>query len=59
NDLLKEGMVIAFEPFISTSAEEVYEESDGWTFKTKNKSFVAQYEHTVIITKDKPIITTL
>ena len=52
-------MVIAFEPFISTSAEEVYEESDGWTFKTKNKSFVAQYEHTVIITKDKPIITTL
>jgi len=26
---------------------------------TKEKSFVAQLEHTVIITKDKPIITTL
>lgn len=59
NELLKEGMVIAFEPFISTKAEEVYEKEDGWTFSTKDKSFVAQYEHTVIITKDKPIITTL
>ncbi|MGP7815744.1 type I methionyl aminopeptidase [Niallia sp. 01092] len=59
NELLKEGMVIAFEPFISTDAEEVYEKEDGWTFSTRNKSFVAQYEHTVIITKDKPIITTL
>ena len=58
-ELLREGMVIAFEPFISTGAEEVYEESDGWTLSTKEKSFVAQLEHTVIITKDKPIITTL
>ena len=59
NELLREGMVIAFEPFISTKAEEVYEKEDGWTFSTKEKSFVAQYEHTVIITKEKPIITTL
>lgn len=58
-ELLRKGMVIAFEPFISTGSEEVYEKNDGWTFSTKEKSFVAQYEHTVIITKDKPIITTL
>jgi methionyl aminopeptidase len=58
-ELLQDGMVIAFEPFISTGAEEAYEESDGWTLSTKEKSFVAQLEHTVIITKDKPIITTL
>lgn len=56
--LLKEGMVIAWEPFISTSEEEVFEGDDGWTFLV-NDSAVAQYEHTIILTKEGPIITTL
>ncbi|WP_017755290.1 type I methionyl aminopeptidase [Calidifontibacillus oryziterrae] len=58
NALFKEGMVIAFEPFVSTNAEEVFEEADGWTFVTRDKSFVAQYEHTLIVTKNEPIIIT-
>lgn len=58
DELLKEGMVIAFEPFISTREEEVFELEDGWTFVTEN-SYVAQYEHTMIITKNGPIILTL
>ncbi|MDQ0200096.1 type I methionyl aminopeptidase [Neobacillus ginsengisoli] len=58
DNLLKEGMVIAFEPFISTREEEVLELEDGWTFVTEN-SYVAQHEHTMIITKDGPIILTL
>jgi methionyl aminopeptidase len=58
DELLKEGMVIAFEPFISTFEEEVFQKEDGWTYVTE-KSFVAQYEHTIILTKDGPIITTL
>jgi methionyl aminopeptidase len=57
NGLLKEGMVIAFEPFISTHDEEVFQLEDGWTFVTE-KSFVAQYEHTLIITKNGPVILT-
>jgi methionyl aminopeptidase len=56
--LLREGMVIAFEPFISTLEEEVFEKGDEWTYITE-KSFVAQCEHTLILTKDGPIITTL
>ena len=58
DELLKEGMVIAVEPFISTADEEVVEKGDGWTYFTEN-SFVAQYEHTMILTKDGPIIVTL
>ncbi|WP_042355770.1 type I methionyl aminopeptidase [Bacillus rubiinfantis] len=58
SELLKEGMVIAFEPFISTYETEVVEKGDGWTYITE-ESFVAQYEQTLIITKDGPIITTL
>ncbi|MEC2158866.1 type I methionyl aminopeptidase [Virgibacillus halodenitrificans] len=58
DEILKDGMVIAFEPFISTLEEEVYQSEDGWTFLT-DESFVAQYEHTIILTKEGPIITTL
>jgi methionyl aminopeptidase len=57
NGLLIEGMVIAFEPFISTHDEEVFQLEDGWTFVTE-KSFVAQYEHTLIVTKNGPVILT-
>lgn len=59
DELLKDGMVIAFEPFISTREESIIQSTkDDWTLLTRN-SLVAQYEHTVIITKDGPIITTL
>ena len=57
-ELLKEGMVIAFEPFVSSGAQEVYQENDGWTYSTEEKSFVAQIEHTIIVTKDGPMIIT-
>jgi methionyl aminopeptidase len=56
--LLMEGMVIAVEPFISTRDEEVVEQGDGWTYITEN-SYVAQYEHTMILTKNGPIILTI
>src|SRR5690606_39263786 len=59
DEILEEGMVIAFEPFISTLEEEVFlSEEDGWTYLT-DESAVAQYEHTIIVTKEGPIITTL
>lgn len=58
DELLKDGMVIAFEPFISTSEEEVFQKEDGWTYATE-KSYVAQVEHTIILTKNGPIIVTL
>lgn len=58
DEILVEGLVIAFEPFISTLEEEVNQAEDGWTLYTE-ESLVAQYEHTIIITKDGPMITTL
>lgn len=57
--LLKEGMVLAVEPFISEKANHVIDTGDGWTFVTPEKNLVAQYEHTIVVTKDKPIILTL
>lgn len=58
DEWLQEGMVIAVEPFISTDEEEVFEKGDDWTYITE-ESFVAQYEHTMILTKDGPVIVTL
>ncbi|MCY9402356.1 M24 family metallopeptidase, partial [Bacillus haynesii] len=58
NALFKNGTVIALEPFVSTKAEHTIEAGDGWTFKTPDGSFVAQIEHTIVITKNEPIILT-
>jgi methionyl aminopeptidase len=56
--ILKEGLVITIEPFLSTGAEYVIEQPDGWTLSIPD-GFVAQHEHTIIITKDRPIILTV
>jgi methionyl aminopeptidase len=57
--VLKEGMVITVEPFLSTGAEYTVVSSDGWTLCVPDNSLCAQYEHTIIITRDQPIITTI
>lgn len=56
---LKEGLVITVEPFLSTGPDFVVGKPDGWTLVLPEPGYVAQYEHTIIITKDEPIITTL
>ena len=56
--VLKEGQVITIEPFLSTKTKWVEEASDGWTLFTEKGSVSAQYEHSMIITKNRPIILT-
>ncbi|TGL80535.1 type I methionyl aminopeptidase [Leptospira yasudae] len=55
---LKSGMVLAIETFISTKSEVALETSDGWTLVTHDGSYVAQQEHTIVVTNDKPILLT-
>ncbi|UJF34175.1 type I methionyl aminopeptidase [Paenibacillus hexagrammi] len=57
--VLKEGMVITIEPFLSTGAEYAAEQADGWTLCAPDNSYAAQHEHTIIITKNQPIIVTV
>ncbi|RBN37978.1 type I methionyl aminopeptidase, partial [Priestia megaterium] len=57
--LLKKGLVIAVEPFISMKADHIIERGDdGWTFVTPDNSLVAQCEHTIVVTNGEPIILT-
>jgi methionyl aminopeptidase len=55
---LKEGMVIAIEPFLSTKSTVVEEAGDGWTLVGADGNLSAQYEHTLIVTRGDPIILT-
>jgi methionyl aminopeptidase len=56
--ILREGMVITIEPFLSTKSRVVTETADGWTLVGADGNLSAQYEHTMIITKGKPIVVT-
>lgn len=55
---LEEGMVITIEPILTAGKAEVYITSDGWTARTRDGAWAAQFEHTVAITKAGPIILT-
>ena len=54
----KTNSVVAVETFISTRANHAHDSGDGWTLVTKDGSFVAQHEHTIMITDGKPVIFT-
>lgn len=55
---IQEGMVFTIEPMINIGGHELSVDENGWTARTKDGSLSAQYEHTLAITKDGPIILT-
>jgi methionyl aminopeptidase len=55
---LWEGLVLAVEPFLSTSARHVVDDDDGWTLRTADGSLVAQFEHTMVVTQEGPLVLT-
>jgi len=56
--ILREGMVITIEPFLSTRSRTVTETADGWTLAGVSGNLSAQYEHTMIITRGAPLVVT-
>ena len=56
---LWDGAVITIEPFLSTLSEEVHEDVDGWTLIAAPGNLSAQFEHSMVITRGKPILLTL
>lgn len=57
-DKLTDGLVITLEPFLTFGAGKIFTDDDGWTIKTADGKRSAQYEHTIIINGDKPILVT-
>lgn len=56
--ILREGMALTIEPFITTGANHVVTQPDGWTLTTSDGSLSAQFEHTYVITRGKPVVIT-
>jgi len=57
-DVLQDGMVITLEPFLNNGKGRIKTDDDGWTLRTIDGSVSAQYEHTIIINGDDPILVT-
>ena len=55
---LKEGMVICIEPMVTAGDWRLVLDDDGFTYRTKDGSLGAHFEHTVAITKEGPQILT-
>lgn len=55
---IKEGMVFTIEPMLNAGKYYARIDDDGWTARTSDGSLSAQYEHTIAITADGPVILT-
>lgn len=56
---LKPGMTLAIEPMVTMGSPEVEVLPDGWTVVTKDRSWSAHFEHTIVILSDGPEILSL
>lgn len=55
---LREGLVIAIEPWFLATTDELVTDPDGWTLRSADGSRGAHSEHTIAITASGPIVLT-
>lgn len=56
--VLKKGMALAIEPMLTLGGETLVLDKDGFTFRTKDGSLSAHFEHTVVVTENGADILT-
>lgn len=57
-DIIEPGMVFTVEPMLTLGSQDWDMWNDDWTVTTKDKSFTAQFEHTILITESGAEILT-
>ena len=58
--MIPEGLVITIEPILVERSARVRVDADGWTVRTVDGGWAAQFEHTVIVTRQRAeILSTL
>ena len=55
---LKPGLVIAIEPWLLETTDEIYTDPDGWTLRSADGSRGAHMEHTIAIADNGPLVLT-
>lgn len=53
------GMTLAIEPMVNEGTWQVVQDTDGWTYRTKDRSLSAHFEHTIAVTEQGNEILTL
>lgn len=53
------GMTLAIEPMVNQGASQVVQDDDGWTYRTKDGSLSAHFEHTIAVTGEGYQVLTL
>jgi len=56
--ILQEGMVLAIEPMVNCGAWQTKILQDKWTVVTQDGKPSAHFEHSIVVTKDEPLILT-
>ncbi|UWD77970.1 type I methionyl aminopeptidase [Curtobacterium flaccumfaciens] len=56
---LRPGLVVAIEPWLMQTTDELYQDDDGWTLRSVDGSRAAHVEHTVAVTEAGPEVLTL
>jgi methionyl aminopeptidase len=57
-DVLTEGLVLTIEPMIAAGSSRAVLARDGWTMRTADGSLAAHHEHTLVVTRGRPIVLT-
>lgn len=57
--MITEGLVFTIEPFLALGEDWVDEMDDGWTLRPTGGGPAVQYEHSLVATRNGPIILTL
>jgi methionyl aminopeptidase len=57
-DVLTDGLVLTIEPIICAGRAGVRQDADGWTIRTRDGSLAAHHEHTLIVTRGRPVLLT-
>jgi methionyl aminopeptidase len=52
------GMALAIEPWFILTTDEIITDDDGWTLRSVDGSRGAHSEHTVVVTRDGPVVVT-
>ncbi|ANM29681.1 hypothetical protein ABI59_08940 [Acidobacteria bacterium Mor1] len=55
---LTENLVITIEPIVTEGSPRVFTDDDGWTIRTRDRSRVAHFEHTLVIREGSPLVLT-
>ena len=56
---IKEGWVVAIEPFVTSGNGNIVELDDNWSLETEDRAPIAQFEHTVLVTANGHEILTI